>query len=164
MRRSFRQRAIASATALTAVLALGACAASRSSPRAEPTLYARLGGYEAIAAVVDDLLARELRDTVIAPFFKGLEVAELQRIRQHLVDQLCAAARGPCFYPGRGMKEAHAEMEITEDVWNAFTSHIGETLAAFKVGDRERNELALIVGSLKKDIVNMPRPDTARRD
>lgn len=156
---STRRAAAALISVLAASAVLAGCATTRSGVQAEPTLYARLGGYEAIAAVVDDLLGRELRDTVIAPFFKGLETSELQRIRQHLVDQLCAAARGPCFYPGRGMREVHAEMEITEAVWNTFTAHIGETLAAFKVGERERNELALIVASLKKDIVNTPTPD-----
>ena len=104
----------------------------------------------------DDILAREVKDPVIIPFFKGLEAKDLQRIRQHLVDLLCAATGGPCFYPGRDMKSVHAEMEITENVWNAFTGHIGETLVAFKVPERERNELVVIVQSLKKDIVNKP--------
>ncbi len=146
-------------TFLVAAATVSACAAftrPAAAPR-EASLYARLGGYEAIAAVVDDLLAREVKDPVVAPFFKGLEAADMGRVRQHLVDQLCAAANGPCFYPGRDMKSVHAEMEITEDVWNAFTGHIGETLAAFKVGERERNELVAIVSSLKKDIVNTPK-------
>lgn len=144
------------AAAFVAV-SISACASMQGAPR-EMSLYARLGGYESIAAVVDDILARELRDPVVAPFFKGLEPADLQRIRQHLVDQLCAAAQGPCFYPGRDMKTVHAEMEITNDVWNAFTGHIGETLTAFKVGERERNELVAIVAGLKADIVHAPAP------
>lgn len=152
-------RRLPAATSLVASCALIAgCASLGSRPPADATLYARLGGYESIAAVVDDLLAREVRDPVVAPFFKGLEPADLQRIRQHLVDQLCAAANGPCFYPGRDMKSAHAEMEITEDVWNAFTGHIGETLTAFKVGERERNELAAFVAGLRQDIVKPATP------
>jgi hemoglobin len=141
------------------VLLVSACASAGGRTTALPSLYARLGGYEAIAAVVDDLLAREVKDPIVAPFFKGLEVRDLQRIRQHLVDQLCAVSGGPCFYPGRDMKTVHAEMEITEEVWNAFTGHIGETLRAFKVGERERNELVVIVGSLKKDMVKPPTPE-----
>jgi hemoglobin len=136
-----------------------ACASTSGRASSTPSLYARLGGYDAIAAVVDDLLAREVKDPIVAPFFKGLEIKDVQRIRQHLVDQVCAAAGGPCFYPGRDMKTVHAEMEITEDVWNAFTGHIGETLRAFKVGERERNELVVIVNSMKKDIVRQKAPD-----
>lgn len=143
---------------LTLVLigAPGCAAFGRGGPPATASLYARLGGYDAIAAVADDILTREMKDSVITPFFKGLEPKDLQRIRQHLVDQLCAAAGGPCFYPGKDMKTTHAEMEITPAVWNAFVSHIGETLAAFKVGERERNELVVIVNSMRADIVNKP--------
>jgi hemoglobin len=139
------------------MLAVAACATlgARRAP-ATASLYARLGGYEAIAAVVDDLLAREIKDPVVAPFFKGLDAPDLRRIRQHLVDQLCAVSGGPCFYPGRDMKAVHAEMEITNEVWNAFTGHIGETLAAFKVGERERNELVVAVQGMKPDIVTKP--------
>jgi hemoglobin len=127
-----------------------------------PSLYARLGGYEALAAVVDDLLAREVKDSIVAPFFKGMELRDVQRVRQHLVDQLCAASGGPCYYPGRDMKSVHEGMEITETVWNAFTRHIDATLRAFKVGERERNELVVIVNSLKKDIVKPATPDNSR--
>jgi hemoglobin len=137
------------------ILAVAGCAALRpGTPAPAPSLYARLGGYAALAAVTDDILAREVKDPVIAPFFKGLEARDVQRIRQHLLDQLCTATGGPCFYPGKDMKAVHAEMEITDQVWNTFTGHIGETLAAFKVPERERNELVVIVQSLKQDIVN----------
>ena len=121
-----------------------------------PSLYHRLGGYDAIAAVTDDFLGRATNDPVIVPFFKGLTTADLQRIRQHLVDQLCSATGGPCFYPGKDMKTAHAEFEITPAVWNAFTGHLNETIARFKIGDRERNELVAIIESVRPDIVNKP--------
>ena len=150
------RRARRSLIPLAVVLLAGCASLGRTRPAPTASLYARLGGYEAIAAVVDDLLAREVKDPVVAPFFKGLEAQDVRRIRQHLVDQLCAASGGPCFYPGRDMKSVHAEMEITNDVWNAFTGHIGATLAAFEVGERERNDLVVIVESLKKDIVNKP--------
>ncbi|MGH7653290.1 MAG: group I truncated hemoglobin [Gemmatimonadaceae bacterium] len=121
-----------------------------------PSLYRRLGGYDAIAAFTDDFLGRATNDPMIVPFFKGLSTADLQRIRQHLVDQLCSATGGPCFYPGKDMKTAHADLEITPAVWNAFTGHLNETVARFKIGDRERNELVAIIESVKPDIVNKP--------
>ncbi len=154
---SLARRLLLVVLAVSAVSAVEGCAVfGRGGPPATASLYARLGGYEAIAAVADDILAREMKDSLVTPFFKGLETKDLQRIRQHLVDQLCAAAGGPCFYPGKDMKTTHAEMEITPAVWNAFVGHIGETLAAFKVGERERNELVVIVNSMRADIVNKP--------
>lgn len=35
------------------------------------TLYKRIGGYDAIAAVTDDFVGRLVNDPLIAPFFKG---------------------------------------------------------------------------------------------
>lgn len=135
--------------------AAAAPAATReSSSKSESSLYRRLGGFDGIAAFTDDFLGRATNDPMIVPFFKGLTTADLQRIRQHVVDLFCAATGGPCFYPGRDMKTVHAQMEITNDVWNAFTGHLNETVRRFKIGDRERNELVAIVGSLKGDIVN----------
>ncbi|HXD23949.1 MAG TPA: group 1 truncated hemoglobin [Gemmatimonadaceae bacterium] len=121
-----------------------------------PSLYHRLGGYDGIAAFTDDFLGRATNDPVIVPFFKGLTPADLQRIRQHLVEQICAATGGPCFYTGKDMKSSHAELEITPAVWNAFTGHLNETVAHFKIGDRERNELVAFVNSVRPDIVNKP--------
>ena len=124
--------------------------------REGPSLYRRLGGYDGIAAFTDDFLGRATNDPVIVPFFKGLTTDDLQRIRQHLVEQICSAAGGPCFYTGKDMKAAHAEMEITPAVWNAFTGHLNETIAHFKIGDRERNELVAFINSVRPDIVNKP--------
>ena len=137
-------------------LALGACASmSRPAPpAANLSLYQRLGGFEAIAAVTDDFLGRATTDPRIAPYFKGLEPRDLQRVRQHLVDQLCTATGGPCHYPGRDMKTVHAEMEINGDIWYAFTGHLNTTMDKFKVPDRERNELSVIIASLRPQIVN----------
>ncbi|MBI1809549.1 MAG: group 1 truncated hemoglobin [Gemmatimonadetes bacterium] len=148
-------RAIRSSLVVLAAAAAAGCATLHPlKPAADRSLYLRLGGYDAIAAVTDDFLGRALPDPRIAPFFKGLEPADLQRIRQHLVDQLCFATGGPCYYPGKDMKTAHAQFEITNDVYNAFTGHLDETVAHFHIADRERNELAQLVASLKPSIVN----------
>jgi truncated hemoglobin YjbI len=78
---------------------------------------------------------------VIIPFFKGLSTADLQRIRQHVIELLCSATGGGCTYSGKNMKSVHARMEITNDTWNAFTGQLNETVTRFKIADRERNEL-----------------------
>jgi hemoglobin len=146
------------ALVLAVPMLLGACSVFMplKSSNAKPTvsLYTRLGGYDAIAAVTDDFLGRALADPKIVPYFKGLEPKDIQRVRQHVVDQLCNAAGGPCYYPGKDMKTAHAEMEINNDIWNAFTGHLNETVVKFKIPERERNELVVIVGSLRGSIVN----------
>jgi hemoglobin len=118
------------------------------------TLYTRLGGGPGITAFTDDVLGRVTNDPVLIPFFKGLTDADLTRIRQHFIELLCSATGGGCTYTGKDMKTVHKDMEINNDTWNAFTGHLNETVTRFHIRDRERNELVVIVQSLKKDIVN----------
>ena len=118
------------------------------------TLYVRLGGGPGITAFTDDVLGRVTNDPVLIPFFKGLTDADLARIRQHFIELLCSATGGGCTYTGKDMKTVHKDMEINNDTWNAFTGHFNETVTRFHIHDRERNELVVIVQSLKKDIVN----------
>jgi hypothetical protein len=57
-------------------------------------LYKRVGGYDAIAAVTDDFLARLAGDKQMARFFVGVSADSLRKLRQHVVDQLCEASGG----------------------------------------------------------------------
>ena len=70
-----------------------------------------------------------------------------------IVDQLCAAAGGPCFYTGRDMKKTHAGLGITEKDWEASANHLVASLNKFNVPEKEKNEVLAFVTSLKKDIV-----------
>jgi hemoglobin len=90
-------------------------AASRA---ADPTLYQRLGGYDAIAAVTDDFLGRLARDPSLGRFFVGHGTDSIHRIRQDIVNFLCKATGGPCLYTARDLKTAHAGLGITGADWD----------------------------------------------
>ena len=147
--------------AAAALVAITACASasqptagSPPAPRSTGTLYHRLGGYDAIAAVVDDFLARMLGDRRrLAVFFENLNDAAKQRVRQMIVDQLCAASGGPCIYVAQDMRTAHQGMGITEADWNRAVGHLMVTLDRFRVPQREREELLAAISALKADIV-----------
>lgn len=119
----------------------------------EKSLYERLGGYDAIAAVVDDFVGRLIQDPQFSRFFVGLSTDSKKRVRQHIVDQFCAAAGGPCIYTGREMKTSHRGLGITEADWNAAAKHLVATLDKFKVPKKEKDDLLAFVSGLKKDIV-----------
>ena len=118
------------------------------------SLYARLGGYDAIAAVVDDFICRLVADKRFSKFFVGHSEDSLKKIRMHVIDQLCAAAGGPCLYTGRDMKTSHHGLGITSDDWDAAANHLVESLDKFNVPKAEKDELLAFVGTLKKDIVD----------
>jgi hemoglobin len=117
------------------------------------SLYERLGGYNAIAAVVDDFIGRLIGDKQLERFFVGHSTDSKKRIRQHIVDQFCAGAGGPCVYTGRTMKDSHVGLGITEAEWDASAKHLVATLDKFKVPEQEKKELLEFVTSLKGDIV-----------
>ena len=84
---------------------------------ATPSLYTRLGGYDAIAAVVDDLLARLRSDALLARFWTSPRSADTNdRERQLAVDFVAASAGGPTIYLGRDMKLSHKGMGITKGI------------------------------------------------
>jgi hemoglobin len=75
---------------------------------AKDSLYKRIGGYDAIAAVVDDLFALMRADAQFARFGAGRSLDSRRRAQQLTVDQICSAAGGPCYYMGRDMQTSHA--------------------------------------------------------
>jgi hemoglobin len=121
-----------------------------------PTLYKRLGGYDALAAVTDDFLGRLATDQQFSKFFVGHSADSIKRIRQLIVDQLCAATGGPCVYTGRDMKTAHAGLGITDKDWDASVKLLMATLDKLNVPAKEKDEVLGAIGGLKKDIVDKP--------
>jgi hemoglobin len=117
------------------------------------SLYHRLGGYDALAAVTDDFVGRLAADPALHRFFTGLSVDSQKKLRQHVVDFLCSATGGPCIYTGRDMKTAHTGLGITEDDWNVSVKHLVATLDKFKVPEKEKNEVLGAISGLKGDIV-----------
>jgi hemoglobin len=135
---------------LVTVIFLTALSATSS---AQESLYKRLGGFDAIAAVTDDFIGRLATNKDLSRFFTGVSDDSKGKIRNHLIDMVCMATGGPCNYIGRDMKTVHKGMMITENDWNIMAGLFVETLNKFKVPKKEQDELLAIVGTTKKDIV-----------
>lgn len=130
--------------------------AGRVSAQSGASLYKRLGGYDALAAVTDDFIGRLATDKTLGRFFVGASDNSKTRIRQLVLDQLCAATGGPCVYIGRDMKTAHKGLGITEEDWNIAVKHLVATMTKFKVPEKEQKEVAGALTTLKADIVEKP--------
>ncbi|HEV8341865.1 MAG TPA: group 1 truncated hemoglobin [Candidatus Binatia bacterium] len=142
---------------LLVLLLISGCAwnasAQSPTPQSSATLYKRLGGYDAIAAVTDEFLARAASDKQLSRFLVGLSNDSKRRLRQLIVDQLCEATGGPCFYTGRSTKVAHAGLGITESDWQLTVKHLAAILDKFKVPEKEKNDFLALASSLRGDIV-----------
>ena len=119
-----------------------------------PTLYDKLGGREAIGAVVADFVDSVKADDRIKGKFAN--TTDWEGLRTKLTDQICAAAGGPCTYTGKDMKSAHVGMAITEPEFNAMVEDLKKTLDKFRVGEKEQSELLGALAPMKKDIVSAP--------
>ena len=135
---------------LLALFWFGCASSSRQVKDASKPLFERLGGQAAITAVVDDLTVRIMADGRIKDRFANTDIPHF---KQALSDQLCEATGGPCKYTGKDMRTAHAGMNLSDDEFNALVEDLKGTLAKFKVGAREQEELLGALGGMKKDIV-----------
>ena len=145
---------VALVCALAGVLPFAPANANRVMAQGgEKSLYSRLGGYDALALVIDDFIGRLVTDKRFEKFFAGFSVDSKKKIRQHILDQFCAATGGPCIYMGRDMKTTHGGLGITEEDWNAAAKHLVASLDKYKVPEKEKGEVVAFVVNLKKDIV-----------
>lgn len=123
------------------------------------SLYDRLGGIYAIAAVVDDFIDR----IMINPILNANPLVDEAHHRvskagfKYLVTEMVGwATGGPQQYTGKTMKESHEHLNITESEWQSFLGDFQTTLDKFQVPAAEQSELFAIVDGTKGDIVLKP--------
>ena len=120
-------------------------------------LYDRLGGKDAIVAVIGDFVGRAAGDSRINQKFGRTDVP---RLKTMLVDQVCAATGGPCTYAGRSMKETHLGMGVTAGEFDALVEDLVATLNKFGVPQPEQQEVLGLLGPMRPDIVENETPET----
>ena len=118
-----------------------------------PSLYQRIGGYDSLAAIFDEVGGRMAADPQLEQFFKGHSTDTLLNQRQRALEFLCHEMGGPCAYTGRPLKRAHGGLAISESQWKAFLGHLTATLDHQKVAEKEKGEMLALVGHFKSEIV-----------
>lgn len=146
---------------LTALVPLLVIAVQAQDPAKPKSLYERIGGYDMIAKIVDDFGPKLGKDPKIAPLLAGVSLDHRKRNRQLIVDQLCEATGGPCFYIGRTMQSTHRGLGITDDHWKQSGVLMMETLDKFKIAEPERSEFLALIEKLRPDIVDPKTPAAA---
>jgi hemoglobin len=121
------------------------------------SLYERLGGKDAITAVIDDFVVRCAADTRINTKFIRTDIP---RLKTNLVDQVCQATGGPCTYTGRDMRTTHDGMAVTAGEFDALVEDLVATLDRFNVGEAEKSELLGALAPMRADIVEVESSET----
>ena len=135
---------------------------------AETSLYERLGGVFAIAAVVN-----HFSDAVIAnpKVGKGSGNAALDEWSTEQAGRLpglkfmrtlwvCTVAGGPFQYSGTkpggtvlGLEEAHRELRISSEEFDEVAAELGRSLDAFNVPQQEKAEVLSAFAAHKDEVI-----------
>lgn len=137
-----------------AVLTFG-FAMSGSALAQDKSLYERLGGYDAISAVVDDFAPKLFNDPIVGKRFFGMGKDSREGFRQKNKNLVCIATGGPCKVISRPAKVVHGGLGIKATEFNIVVNHLVDSLNKFEVPAKEQKELLAIVGSLRPDIVEV---------
>ncbi len=122
---------------------------------AKRSLYERVGGYDTIAAFVNDLLPRVVGDSEIGVYWRGHSNDTKRLERQLIVDFICEVIGGPVFYRGRDMKTSHEGLDISQAHWDVFMRHASEALESVEIHDKEMDDCLAVVENLSTDIVEV---------
>ena len=123
---------------------------------AEPSLYDRVGGVFAIAAVVNDFSDAIIKNPMVGeqspnPQLREWSTAQIGRLpglKFMRTLWVCNVAGGPFQYmatvPGStvlGLEEAHRRLRITPEEFDEVAAELGRTLDTFNVPEREKAEV-----------------------
>ena len=119
------------------------------------SLYDRLGGVDAIKAVVKDFVEEQVaKDPRINARFANTDIPKLE---EHLTNQICQATGGPFHYTGKALHDAHAALHITSEEFDEVGAEIGRALDHFRVPEREKQEVLAAIVAKKAEVVT-PAP------
>lgn len=134
---------------------------------AEQSLYERLGGVFAIAAVVNHFSDAVVRNAVAGqgsdnPALREWHTAQLERLpglKFMRTLWLCHVAGGPFEYVGTkpghdaiSLEEAHRALEISSDEFDAVAAELGRSLDALNVPAREKDEVLAAFAAHKREV------------
>ena len=125
----------------------------------EKSLYERLGGAYAIAAVVDRFSDQLLENPQILnanPQLKEWHIAKykerLPGLKFNRTLWMSAVSGGPYEYTAKSLHDAHMELQIPPEVFDAVSEELGRALDYFKVPKREKEEALAAFDAQKSDV------------
>lgn len=126
---------------------------------AEQSLYERIGGVYAIAAVVDHFSDQLLKNPKVVnanPELKEWHTVKypgrLPGLKFLRTLWVCAVSGGPFQYTAKELRDAHFELHIPPEVFDEVSAELGRTLDHFNVPKREKEEALGAFNAQKPDV------------
>ena len=117
------------------------------------SLYDRLGRFDGISRIVNDVVDAHLANSLVAPRFQAAK--DMERLRKMATEFFCAGCGGPEPYTGRDLLTTHKGMNINEQEYIAVMDDILGTLEKHDIDAGTRGEVAAILYSLKGEVIRV---------
>ena len=117
-------------------------------------LFERLGGREAVVAVVEKAIANHFDNPAVSTRFDHA-TQPVDALVEHAVEFFCTGLSGVPTYRGRPLAEAHAGMNIDERELVAVIDDIVEAMVAVGIGPAEQLEVVGILYGMKGDVLHL---------
>ncbi|HZP66988.1 MAG TPA: group 1 truncated hemoglobin [Rudaea sp.] len=121
-----------------------------STHSTEGSLYERIGGAEAVAAMIGSFYAKVIADPNLRPYFDRVGMDKLQHMQ---VEFFCSALDGPIRYAGRPVIHAHHGLGITREHFQRFVEHLFETLANYPLSEKDRYDIISRINTYADDVI-----------
>lgn len=141
--------------------------ANPAAPKSETSLYERLGGVFAIAAVVDHFSDAVVENPIVGKTSKNPALREwhtknldrLPGLKFMRTLWVCEVTGGPFQFsatkPGKtelGLEEAHRDLKISPEEFDELAAELGRSLDFAKVPAREKGEVLAAFAAHKKEV------------
>ena len=161
------RRDILAGLTLTAAATAVFAAADNANAQEEKSLYERLGGVFAIAAVVDHFSDAVVKNPIVGKKSKNPQLREwhtknlerLPGLKFMRTLWVCDVSGGPFKFkatkPGStplGLEEAHRELRISPAEFDEVAAELGRTLDHFKIPKREKHEVLTAFAAHKDEV------------
>jgi hemoglobin len=144
--------ALAGIASLSSGSAFAQSAPAAAPAAASPALYQAFGEKPGLVKLMDDFMVRLLADPRTGPHFKP---SNQQRVKEQLVEQLCALSGGPCVYKGADMKTAHANLDITKADFHALVEVLQQSMDAQGIPFRNQNQMLALLAPMHRDTITV---------
>ncbi|MGD9602331.1 MAG: group 1 truncated hemoglobin [Gammaproteobacteria bacterium] len=120
------------------------------------TLYERVGGYDAIYAFIEYVIARMMAREEVGKIWKHMSEERVKAELQSFCDFASSHWGGPAVYQGRDMIAAHKGMGITEAHWQELLEVLDEAYAHFQLAEDLRTDVTRFLTAFKSQVVGSP--------
>ena len=164
---SITRRSVVAGLTLTAA-SVAILAGADNADAQEKSLYERLGGVFAIAAVVDHFSDEIVKNPIVGQKSKNPQLREwhtknlgrLPGLKFMRTLWVCDVSGGPFQFtatkPGTtplGLEEAHRDLRISPAEFDEVAAELGRTLDFFKVPEREKAEVLAAFAAHKDEVI-----------